>query len=596
MDTANPDTASFTVMVNGSVRDEYGEHIAAAVVMVRTGTIGDMRESAGTLTNAEGRFTAEVDVDAGGEMLISARSEGHVDQYQRVAVSDNVALSVDLTLPVADAMTCVSGICSTDGISLTGLPDGVTGSARTFSPVDDIDSFPGSFDASGGDLLESGGFAWVGLEDRTGNPVTVLTSPVTMELQLARESWPAVRDVVSGNGRIDVPYYAFDAALGTWNHESDAVLFDSSGNLLAEEDLPLILQGTFSQGIFARGVVEHFSYWNIDWPIAARSATRVAFFPAASSATLQGTTYNGRSTGLPLSSNQSTGGNGGNGADNEGSAFCFDGPRSEADDEDIDQNGIVGELETGELVVRSNGKLYRLSTLALSAAAGDCGEPAGPLTRIDLTDDNLLVAQLCTVSGRMLDLSGAPVVGAIVSARLSAQVQDFREALCTDGCNETTSSDANGNYSLTIPVAGSTRISGVGLVTPPAGASSAFRAGETRINNCPTELVDLLADEGTDLYPLQISVSDTAISWNPSVTAAKVFVTATEQYLKWAVGGPLLSPAQYGVVPGAAIQDIPSDGNPPRESIETGDLIRIFAKAPGDMFYEKSYEGLLQVP
>ena len=69
-----------------------------------------------------------------------------------------------------------------------------------------------------------------------------------------------------------------------------------------------------------------------------------------------------------------------------------------------------------------------------------------------------------------------------------------------------------------------------------------------------------------------------------------------DEYGKWAVLGPMYSPAQYAVVPGAAIQDIPSDGNPPRENIQTDDLIRNFAMAPGDGFYEKSHEGLLQAP
>lgn len=173
---------------------------------------------------------------------------------------------------------------------------------------------------------------------------------------------------------------------------------------------------------------------------------------------------------------------------------------------------------------------------------------------------------------------------------------ELYEPLCVDGCNDTASSDADGGFALTVPVSGPTLIRGAGLVTAPPGATDAFRSGKTRIMDCPIDPVVLFAVEGTDLFPLQITLSGDGFAWDPPVTASRVFVTQSQKYLKWAVLGPMLSPAQYGVVPGAAIQDIPSDGNPPREGIRARDLIRIYAEEPGDGFYDRSYEGLLEVP
>lgn len=573
--------------------NEDGKFLAAATIQIHTGVIGAMRVSASTLMAADGYFTAAVTTDAGGEILIPASSDGYVDRYQRAAVSGSGAFSTRLVLPDARTLNCVSGICSGDGISLSGLPEGVTASACVFDPVDDIDAFPGSFDAIDGELLVSGGFAWLGLQDAQSNALNVLPSPATMEFEFPRKAWPALKDIVTGNNRIDVPYYAFDETLGTWQHESDAILHDTAGNQLAEDDLGSVIRGKFTRGIVARGEVSHFSYWNIDWPVTELSLNRVQFRPFASNATLEGETYTGRSPGLPQTGTDSPG----SGAESDGSLFCFDAPRSETDDEDIDQDGIVGEHETGELIVRANGRLYRISALELSLLTGDCGSnPSGPITRIELTDDQLLEAELCTIQGRMVDLPGTPVPGAIVSARLSVAAPECREALCVDGCTDSTSSDADGNFTLTIPVAGNTRLDGAAVVTSPPGDTASFRSGTTRIRNCPINQVVLVADSGTDVFPMQVTLAGSTLSWDPPVPASRIFVGSPELYLKWAVTGPMLPPTQYGLVPGAAIQDIPSDGNPSREAIDTGDVIRIFASGPGEGFYEKTHEGVLQAP
>lgn len=580
-------------VVSGTVFDEGGQPLPNVSITFRTGVFGALTQTATTETDAQGKYSALVDGKSGQTLLISARADGYVEAHQRSAFSGTDALSASLILSFADAMKCISGTCSGDGIALSGLPDGVIGNARVFDPNSEIDAFPGDFDAIEGDLLVSGGFVWVGLKDTAGADISTLETPVRMDLEFQRASWPSVVDTMPGNGQIDVPFYAFDEDLGTWKRESSAVLVAASGLVLTEADVALLKSGDFAQRVYARGEVGHFSYWNIDWPVANRSSTRIRFSPTATQAQLIGETTVGRSTGTP------EGGADGGGPVGSGdpSVFCFDGPRSEKSDEDLDGDGIVGESATGTLIVKANGKFYKISKTRLSEASGDCLDPQGEISDVVLTDDDLMATQMCTVAGVLADLAGSPVVGSIVSARLSAQANEDRSDLCLSGdCIETSTTDSEGRYSITIPVAGFTRVQGLGLITPPAGATSAFRGGTVRFEDCPSADVDIVADEGTDLYNVTITQTDDLITWDPPVSASRIFVTHSQQYLKWAVIGPMESPATYGVVPGAAIQDIPSDGNPPSAAIESGDLIRVFASEPGEGFYEKSYEGLLEVP
>jgi hypothetical protein len=581
-------------VVSGTVFDEGGQPLPNVSITFRTGVFGALTQTGTAETDAQGKYSALVDGKSGQTLLISARADGYVDAHQRSALSGTSALSASLTLTYADAMKCISGTCSGDGIALSGLPDGVVGNARAFDPTKEIDAFPGDFDAIEGDLLVSGGFVWVGLKDSTGAEISTLESPVRMDLEFQRASWPSVVDITPGNGQIDVPFYAFDENLGTWKRESSAVLVASSGLLLTEADAALLKTGDFAQRVYARGEVGHFSYWNIDWPLTNRSSTQIRFSPTATQAQLIGETTVGRSTGIPGGAGTA---NGGTGGASDPSVFCFDGPRSEKPDEDVDGDGIVGESATGTLIVKANGKFYKISKTRLSEASGDCLAPEGEISDVVLTDADLMATQMCTLTGVIKDLEDRPVVGSIVSARLSVQANEDRSDLCLSGdCVETSTTDSDGRYSLTIPVAGFTRVQGFGLITPPAGATSAFRGGMVRFEDCPSADVDIVADEGTDLYAVTITQTDDLISWDPPVSASRIFVTHSQQYLKWAVIGPMASPTTYGVVPGAAIQDIPSDGNPPREAIESGDLIRVFASEPGEGFYEKSYEGLLEVP
>lgn len=130
-DTEVPAPAAPRVTVEGRVRDEDGEPLAAAIVEVRTGAIGTTLRTVDTLTDAGGRFTTSVTAEAGGEMLISASSDGHVDRHRRAAVSGAGTISTSLALPYASPLDCVSGICSGDGIALSGLPGTAASTCRT---------------------------------------------------------------------------------------------------------------------------------------------------------------------------------------------------------------------------------------------------------------------------------------------------------------------------------------------------------------------------------------------------------------------------------------------------------------------------------
>ena len=86
------------------------------------------------------------------------------------------------------------------------------------------------------------------------------------------------------------------------------------------------------------------------------------------------------------------------------------------------------------------------------------------------------------MNGVINDLAGAPVLGAIVSVNLSALANEVRAALCESDCVETSSTDAEGRFSLKLPVAGFTLVRAAGLVSAPVG-----RGGLKRLVGKPNQ-------------------------------------------------------------------------------------------------------------
>ena len=87
-------------------------------------------------------------------------------------------------------------------------------------------------------------------------------------MALPKDNWPSVVDVKPGDDRIQVPLFAFDDASGKWKRDGEGFLEDDAGKVIAESELAAIRGGAHQGGVTVCGKVSHFSFWNVDWPVA----------------------------------------------------------------------------------------------------------------------------------------------------------------------------------------------------------------------------------------------------------------------------------------------------------------------------------------
>jgi len=181
------------------------------------------------------------------------------------------------------------------------FPTGVTG-VRSFctylDPNLNAEVFPGNFLAENSDkkalknnradddtvILQSVVLSEVTLTDQNNQAFDLTTK----NSRKRAENWSTVTMLVPDASRpllvdkdeqaegIQVPIYYFDEESGLWK-----LLVDGSGNplygVLVDEEGQLIPQGTdivnYSAGLlYAKAEVNHFSWWNIDYPMDTRTA------------------------------------------------------------------------------------------------------------------------------------------------------------------------------------------------------------------------------------------------------------------------------------------------------------------------------------
>ncbi len=246
-----------------------GAGVRATIDRNRDGSIS-ADETYTAQTDPDGAYALDVPVAPGDTLVVRFAIDGAAPVVRTLRAAPKGSMILNATLRDLEELQCNGDACSLQrgGATLKGLPPGTSGGARVFNPVTETDAFPGNFDKSTGKLLVSGVFATFILADEGGNAVHELASPAEMRLLLPRDTWNIVRDIASGNGRIDVPLYWFDEVKGTWvRDDNPGHLEDAQGNVIAPSSLPAIHDGTFAGAVYAVGKVNHFSTWNIDWPV-----------------------------------------------------------------------------------------------------------------------------------------------------------------------------------------------------------------------------------------------------------------------------------------------------------------------------------------
>lgn len=569
---------------------------AGAEVTASVDRDGNGRIDAGEATTAtaddDGSYRLEI-AAAGARVVVGFRTSDAAPLFRTLEAASGGELVLNVTLRTAEELECTGSRCAIAGqrLSIEGLPEGVTGSAQVFNPVTQADAFPGDFADSEGNLLLSGVFASIALTNDAGDPVRQLEAPATLRMQVPRETWPIVVDVTPGNGRIDVPLYAFDEARGTWARDGAAVLEDDRAAVIPESALASIRAGTFAGGVVARGAVRHFSYWNVDWPVESHACLSGRLLtadggPAAGAmVTVRGTTYTGTSTTT---------------TDADGN-FCVDVLRSEGAAEDVDQDGVAGETQRVAIRAVHRARVYDLGDAAVPQASATCNAGCASLGAVSLTVDRELVPALCTFTAVVRDRGGAPVPDALVVASDDTVDGDLAAELCAAApfgfCLSAGSSDAAGRVSLTTVVVDN--LFAVAFGSTQDGDSTLQRWGETLFGGCPTQELPVTFTDGYRLVQLSLDfMPPAAIRWTPASYRVTGLTVSGASDPKWVVTAPeagLASPLTYGTVPAGAEQVFPFAGARP-PAIASGDQIGVFLSAPGDDGYPVVGQGYTVVP
>ena len=386
-------------------------------------------------------------------------------------------------------------------LQLDNLPSNITEmSGQVFNPVTEISQFPGEFADSTGNLLISSVFSQIEAKDSQGREVKDLKKSTELRMQIPGDTWNTMRDLNPGNNQIDIPLYYYDEADGQWKRSTtDGWLENANHQKIAETELASIKNASFTGLLYGVGNITHLSYWNIDWPIETHGCVSGRLLdatdnPAAGAVvTARGITYNGSSAPVTTDSN-------GN--------FCIDVMRSEATGEDLNANGLTGEINKISLSVSFNGKYYKLpQDYQLPAAAASCGSSGClQLNDVKLTESLEITASLCTVTGKVTYsgvalygnptgyTAGDPIPGSWVFGYDSQiDLENWEECFVDASCKLLDTTNQDGEFSLTVPMLTGLELSGYAMINS-SPTNFSFYFGNYSTASCPTAPIHIKMD------------------------------------------------------------------------------------------------------
>lgn len=547
-----------------------------------------------TTTDSDGKYRLQLAVTRGTTVVIRFQDDGAVTVHRTLVAGPKANVRENVTLVPSMPLECAGGRCAVEDkrVSVEGLANGMGGQARIFNPTTERDQFPGAFSEATGSLLISGVFSVVELTDSNGQPISQLTTPAVLRMNLPQETWKVVKDIHAGTGAIEVPMYAFDDVAGTWKAQGEGVLEDGAGRAFVEADLAGIRAGTYQGSVVARATVNHFSAWNVDWPVDTKGCISGVILDRegnpAEGATVStaGVTYDGHSAGVTV------------GPDGR---FCVDVMRSDGAGEDVDQDGITGEEQRVKVRVAHRGLLYEMGEFSTPVTQGTCANGnCKDVGTLRISQDNELIPVPCSYQGTVKDKGGQALEGVSVMGWDPSLDPEMMISACFGGasagtCQFIATTDSAGQFTLRTAI-----LDGVSLFanrTENLGEGhTRITAGSASVRGCLGTPVDITA-EVFDALQLTITVSGNTISWTPAQAAEALTVMHGGAYT-WQLtstgDGGFLPPVTVGNAPAGASAWSPDGGTPP--PLASGDTVSVVAAGVSPEGYPYSGGGSISVP
>jgi hypothetical protein len=238
--------------------------------------IEPLATSAELVTDAQGNFTAEIEIDPDQTQILVEVSYAQaglptIDSARWADIEGDTLAIGTIVLPnlTGTEVTLQNGTGATtdDSVRIEGLPPEIDRFfARSYDPDADPDAFPGDFTEMGDIPLNSSVFAWAEALDADGNPVDQLSQAATMRMRIPQTQWQDLEDINDGTDRIEVPIYTFNEESSMWEQQAEVGwLEDSVGTLLPEDAQPLILDGSYPDNLYATFPINHLSWMNVDY-------------------------------------------------------------------------------------------------------------------------------------------------------------------------------------------------------------------------------------------------------------------------------------------------------------------------------------------
>lgn len=476
----------------GWVQDIDGVHLPGVAVTLSVANKFNQRS---TMTDANGLYSIGGLPTMSG-LRLTFEKDGYTLNSHVVDVIESETTSANTTLKLRDAAQTVDGAGAITATDATGetkvtLPAGalvyvatkgpVTGDVDvSVTPLDvsnfaELDAFPGNMQAvtsnksDGVVQLETFGLAEVVIDTPTGEEVTLAAKAVAqMEIKL-----PADTPLQSGDV---VPAWYFDEAQSLWVQAGDGLVGASTPP---------------ATGLSYFFEVDHFSWWNCDYPIDTKHCLTGRVLDGAGNPVAGASII---ATGLSYSglSYATTDVNG---------DFCVDVKRGSTVTIDVTPPGATGPVVTQTVTVPD---------VEASCATGGC---------TDLGD--LSAVYDSCVSGQVLNAAQQPVVGVEVFSSVGV----------------TAVTDSNGEFCMEAPAD-----TDVSLFTLGRPAVTVRTGTDQDCPDCEFVVLDLMYPADGEIVGIIVAMGlafeehmlDKALIEHNTVISAALFATGDEQILNMA--------------------------------------------------------------